>query len=83
MQNWFVICGIFMLWSTELHINKYFGVNLKLLNLPLPMVLSNFQNSQKNKKIKFRGNFQESFEILSLENPFWLPRWVLRKFQGK
>ena len=48
------------------------------------MVLLNFQNSQKNnKKIKYRGNFQESFEILSLENPFWLPRRVLRKFQGK
>lgn len=50
MQNWFVICGIFMLWSTELHINKYFGVNLKLLDLPLPMVLLNLKNSQKNKK---------------------------------
>ena len=59
MQNWFVICGIFLLWSTELHINKYFRVNLKLLNLPLLMVLLNFQNSQKNKKIKYRGNFQE------------------------
>lgn len=34
MQNWFVIFGIFLLWSTELHINKYFGVNLKLLDLP-------------------------------------------------
>lgn len=83
MQNWFAICGIFLLWSTELHLDKYFGVNLKLLDLPLPMVLLNFQNSQKNKKIKYRGNFQESFEILSLENPFWLPRWVFRKFQGK
>ena len=83
MQNWFVICGIFMLWSTELHINKYFGVNLKLLDLPLPMVLLNLKNSQKNKKNKYRGNFHESFAILSLENPFWLPRRVLRKFQGK
>lgn len=66
MQNWFVICGIFMLWSTELHINKYFGVNLKLLDLPLPMVLLNLKNNQKNKKIKYRGNFHESFEILLL-----------------
>ena len=38
---------------------------------------------KRTKKIKYRGNFQESFEILSLENPFWLPRWVFRNFQGK
>ena len=50
MQNWFVICGIFLLWSTELHINKYFGVNLKLLDLPFAHGFIKFPKQSKEQK---------------------------------